>query len=750
MIGKFFIFISALGWLLSFLFFLFSEKTKSEKLLKFAKMSFFTGISSFLLASIYLLFNIFSHNFTLTYVWSYSSRNLPFFLLLSTFYAGQEGSFMLWGLWMSIIGIILFFYLKRNQISYFPLAFFSLAALFITIILIFKSPFADLWESFPEGSIPKDFVPPDGRGLNPILENYWIAIHPPILFLGYTLLSVPFFLSITALIKNEYDSLLNHISLWSLIGTGTLGLGIMLGGFWAYETLGWGGFWGWDPVENSSLVPWIFGTALVHTTLLQRVKGGFIRTNFLLSWLSYLGVLYASYLTRSGVLSDTSVHSFVDPGQAINIILLLYLGVFIIFPMIIFLLRTKDIPNINEEKLQINSRKFFTVLGIIVLVIASVIVLVGTSLPIIQGFIGAKKVALEPSFYNQWMAPIAVIILIANAISLIFYWKETSTKTILNRLYISLFPSLILSIIFLIIAGGKILYAFLIFSAIFSLIINGEKLIAKLSKKTFRIGAFLSHLGISFLIIGSMLSGGFEKSQTIHLLEGKKANASGYDFHLVKKERIELNKTDREKYQFHIRVLDGSGNSIVKPIVYWSDFNNFEQPYYVPDIKTYITKDLYIAPKSFMFNDFFAPISLKKGEKINSPWSEQDSIQFISYDMSSMHMGSNQDHFMFGLILNYYIDGKKYTDTIYSILNMKAGSFSPVWKLVPTKDFAIGFTKFQPEENLEKSTVELSFGEEVLIADVTIKPFILLVWIGVIFIVAGFIVAVFKYTRKSS
>lgn len=747
MFGKIIIILTTISWFLSFLFFLFSEKYKNEKFSKFVKFSFFISISGIVLASLFLMFNIFSHNFTLTYVWSYSSRNLPFLLLLSSFYAGQEGSFLLWALWMSLVGLMLYFYLKKHQLDMLPLSFFSLIVFFISIILIFKSPFANLWESFPDGNIPKDFIPQDGRGLNPILENYWIAIHPPVLFLGYSLLAIPFVLYISAFIQKSYDRYIKETSFWTLLGAAILGLGIMLGGFWAYETLGWGGFWGWDPVENSSLVPWIFVTILAHTLILQRVKGGFVRTNYIFAWLSFLGVVYASYLTRSGVLSDTSVHSFVDPGQIVNVLLLIFLAVFTLFPLVLFFLRTKSIPE-TPEKTNINTRQFFVILGTIILFVASIIILVGTSLPIIQGVFGAKKVALEPSFYNLWMTPIAVLILITNAISLLYYWKETSISQVIKKLYYSLLPSLVVAILFLIFNGRNVLFSFLVFASLFSLIINGEKLIQKLLNKNIRIGALISHLGISFLIVGAMLSGGFEKNQTLHLSEGSlRQQAFGYEFQLLKKERIEINLSDREKYQFHIKVIDKSGNSILKPIVYWSDFNNFEQPFFEPDIKTYITKDVYLAPKSFIFEDYYNPIILRKGEKVVAPWSEKDSVHFLSYDMSSMHMGNNQDHFMFGLVIKFKIDGKEFIDTLYSILNMKASSFSPVWKPLPTKDFAIGFTKFQPDENLEKSSVELTFGKEILIADVTIKPFIILVWIGVVLTVIGFIIALFKYRK---
>ncbi|MFN3781636.1 MAG: cytochrome c biogenesis protein CcsA, partial [Candidatus Kapaibacteriota bacterium] len=363
-------------------------------------------------------------------------------LLLSTFYAGQEGSFLLWALWMSLVGLFFFYYLKKYQLGYLPLSFFSLAVFFIILVIIFKSPFESIWESFPESNMPKDFVPPDGRGLNPILENYWIAIHPPILFLGYSLVTVPFTLLFTSFLEKNFDKFTIAASFWSLIAAGILGLGIMLGGFWAYETLGWGGFWGWDPVENSSLVPWIFVTALVHTLLIQRIKSSSFKMSFLLSWLAFLGVLYASYLTRSGVLSDTSVHSFVDPGKVVNILLLVYLGVFSIFPLVVFLIRAKYVPE-TKDKIKINSRQFLTFTGTVILSIASIVIIVGTSLPVIQGFIGAKKVALEPTFYNQWMTPIATLVLMVNAISLLLNWREMPTNTLRNKLIYSVVPSFV-------------------------------------------------------------------------------------------------------------------------------------------------------------------------------------------------------------------------------------------------------------------------------------------------------------------
>lgn len=746
MFGKVTIYLSSFFWLISFLLNLFNSREEDEKLKKFARYSYFGGIFFVILAAVYLLFNIFSHNFQLSYVWSYSSRKLPFFLLLSSFYAGQEGSFLLWALWLSLIGVFFYYFVQKNNLNYLNLSIYSFILFFLAVILIFKSPFADLWETFPEGSIPKDFLPPDGRGLNPVLENYWIAIHPPILFLGYSLLTIPFVLAVSHWIKREYHQWVNYSTVWALLGAGILGLGIMLGGFWAYETLGWGGYWGWDPVENSSLVPWLIIATFVHTIILQRSNKRLIKTNYILATISFLTVLYATYLTRSGVLSDTSVHSFVDPGKIVNALLIIFLLITFLISLMVYFFRLKD-TKIPKSNFKYSSREFFLVLGSLILIIASIIIILGTSLPIFQGWIRAKKVALDPSFYNQWMLPIAILIMLLNAISIMFTWKESDLNSVLKKYRFDFLVSLFLSFLFLLLVSRNLAYVIIIFSSVCSILINTRKILQKFRQKNFRIGAFISHLGIALIIIGSLASGGFQETKVIHLTEGKSANAFGYDFEFLNREQIEKHLSDREKYLYHIKISNGNYSSVAKPVVYWSEFNDYEQPYFEPDIKTFVLKDIYISPKSISFTELFNPLTLKKGQKISSPWSESDSITFSGYDMGSMNVKGNTDHFLFGIILRYEIEKKELVDTIYSILKMKMNSFSPVWKRVPNKDFSIGFTEFQPSENLSESSIVLSFGQELFIADITIKPLIFLVWIGVMLIVFGFFSAISKYRK---
>ncbi len=749
MFGKILIIVASVSFFVSFLSHIFKEKKENSTINNIAKWSFLLGILFIVLVSVYHLFNILTHNFQIAYVWGYSSKKLPFLLLVSSFYAGQEGSFLLFTLWYAIIGIIFYYYVQKYNLNSYHLSIFSFILFYLTLFLIAKSPFASIWEAFPESNIPADFIPQDGRGLNPILENYWIAIHPPILFLGYTLVSFPFIFAVASWLKNDFSSWINYSTRWALVGTAILGLGIMLGGFWAYETLGWGGFWGWDPVENSSLVPWLFAITLVHTILLHRKDKSLLKTNYVLACLTFLFVIYATYLTRSGVLSDTSVHSFVDPGTTINYLMIGWLTLTFLFFLIVFILKLNRIPQIERTATNFFSREFFVILGSILLVVSSIIIILGTSLPIFQGWIGLKKVSLDPAFYNQWMLPIAILILLSNTIAIYFRWRSSEIQAVIKSNIIDIIVSLIATLVFLLFTQN-IVYSIVFFASVFTIISNGKFLFKKVIKKSLKIGALTSHIGIAFLILGAMISGGFEQTKTINLIQGEKATAFGYQFELLRKEQIEIDKADREKYRFYIKISSQDNNSILKPIVYWSDFNNFEQPFFEPDIKTYLTKDIYIAPKNFEFTDVYPPLTLKKGESVPAPWNEKDSIKFLAYDMSSMHTGSTQNHFIFGINVEFIIDGQKYQETIQSIIHSQRFTFSPIWKSVPKKDFQIGFTKFSPSEKLEDSQAEFTFGKDTFVAEVTLKPFILLVWIGVCLTVLGFFFSLKKKKGSST
>ncbi|MEJ2543480.1 MAG: cytochrome c biogenesis protein CcsA, partial [Calditrichaceae bacterium] len=274
-----------------------SKKNQQTKIkIENGRISYYIGVILIVIASAYLFYLFITYQFQYTYVYGYSSRDLPLGFLISSFWAGQEGSFLFWILMNAFLGFIFIKTSKKYETS--GMFFFSLIQLFFLAILIKASPF----ETFNQ-------IPPDGSGLNPLLQNFWMVIHPPILFIGYAAAAFPFVLAISSLLKKDFDGWVKHALPWTVFTSLTLGAGIILGAFWAYETLGWGGYWGWDPVENSSLIPWLTVLALLHGLLVQNMKGSLKKTNYFLSTITFILVIYATFLTRSGVLSDFSVHS---------------------------------------------------------------------------------------------------------------------------------------------------------------------------------------------------------------------------------------------------------------------------------------------------------------------------------------------------------------------------------------------------------------------------------------------------------
>ena len=380
------------------------------------------GIVISFLAILWLVFN---HRFEYHYVWNYSSRELQAWYLFAAGYAGQEGSFLLWTLWVAVLGVALSAFGRRKGMESEIMVFYSLILVFLLLLLVIKNPFAYVWETFAKDGVADGFVPQNGKGLNPLLHNVWITIHPPILFTGFAAMSAPFALAMAGLLKRDYQNWVKHALPWTLYSTAILGFGIMLGGFWAYETLGWGGFWAWDPVENSSLIPWLVSAALVHTMIIQKKTGGLVKTNIILASLSFILVLYSTFLTRSGVLGDTSVHSFVDPGMFAYVMLIAFMSTFLLIALSIMYLRRKDLLY-SSASFSMQSREFLMSIGSALLLGSAIIVFIGTSWPLFAEIIKQPKVAIDPAFYNSTHLPLVILIMFMNAISLIARWKGKS------------------------------------------------------------------------------------------------------------------------------------------------------------------------------------------------------------------------------------------------------------------------------------------------------------------------------------
>src|SRR4030066_1180463 len=610
-------------------------------------------------ASAILTYLILTHDYSYKYIYNYSSNDLPTGILAATFWAGQEGSFMLWVLLTSIVGLVLQNYSsKRGDLEPRVMSVFALSTSFLLVMVspLFKNPFAYIWIEpvfiaakdinsaffnqpwvqnflFSDNSTGQNCVKMgpvlyaalssagiavhdliiDGKGLNPQLLNFWMQIHPPILFTGFSMATVPFAFAMAAMMKNDYTQWVKQALPWVLAGAGILGLGVMMGGYWAYEMLGWGGYWAWDPVENSSLIPWLVGVAGIHTLLVQKktqAQGGvgkYAKTNLMLCVLTYVLVLYSTFLTRSGVLGDASVHSFVDPGMIIYLFLILFIGTFTLlgFGMIAFRWKTLN-ENIKDDE-SILSRELALFTAMIVLIASAIIVLVGTSAPIFGK-------AVDTFFYNEMHLPLAIIIMFLNGISLLIKWQKSDANELIKKSIYSAVGAVLFTILLVIFGGVReIMIIILSLTTAFSLFVNLDIAI-KIIKGNFKmLGAYVAHIGIALFILGVIGSAVYSEEVTVDLVKGKPVTAFGYDLTFTGGYPIENNT----KFAFNVDVKKGNSEYKVTPIMYRSDFNN--SIVREPAILTLLTKDIYFSPLGYdeggqsQSQNSHNHISLKKG-----------------------------------------------------------------------------------------------------------------------------------------
>ena len=415
--------------------------------------------------------------------------------IFACFWEGQEGSFILWTFWHVVIGLILIKTAKSYEAP--VMLMLSLVQVFLASmllgIIVFKirigmNPFLLLREhpdfmNLPFVKSPTYLTKLDGRGLNPLLQNYWMTIHPPTLFLGFALTVVPFAYAFAGVWKKDYENWQKPALPWTFIGIGILGTGILMGGAWAYEALSFGGFWAWDPVENASLVPWITLVAAGHVMIITKNKKNSLFISFFLAIVSFILILYSTFLTRSGILGDSSVHAFTDLGMQKQLLLFLLLFIyasvlillhqkimrliyncasvltllcvftFTIYPSYILLLwglmsavfiaigYAKFFPKDKREE-NIYSREFWMFVGSLMLLMSAVIISLFTSTPIFNKLLNQKGAPIDVFTYNKWTLPFAIIVMLLSGFIQFLNYSKTNAKQFYKKIAIALLVSL--------------------------------------------------------------------------------------------------------------------------------------------------------------------------------------------------------------------------------------------------------------------------------------------------------------------
>jgi cytochrome c-type biogenesis protein CcmF len=727
-----------------------------------------------------LFFIIHQHLFEYHYAWQHSSRELPVEYMISCFWEGQEGSFLLWIFWQMVIGNILL--RTAGNYTNHVMAVVMLSQIALTSMLIgvtvlgYKvgsSPFALLRDAMANAPIFKraDYLSKitDGNGLNPLLQNYWMVIHPPTLFFGFATTVVPFAFAIAGLWKRDYTGWIKQALPWGLVSTAVLGTGIIMGGFWAYESLSFGGYWAWDPVENASIIPWIILIAGIHVVIIYRSTGNSLAVGLVLILATFLLVLYATFLTRSGILGNSSVHSFTDLGMSGQ--LLVFLFMFIILSVAMMVWRWKEIPKSAKDE-EIYTREFWMFIGSLVLVISAFQIMLTTSIPVLNKVLGTNLA--PPSdiiqHYNKWQMPMAIIIAVLTSVGHMLKFKTNPPEALRKIGYWALI-SLVVSIALMFAFDLKNwIYLGLLFASVFAVLGNASLMKKMFEGKVHLVGASVAHIGFGILLMGVLVSSANKKvisiNQTgmqlnpefdaqanmehVYLEKGKALRMGDYEIEYRKDTAEWVNNY----YQVHYKKINPKNNEVEYEFDLYPNAQINPKMGLVanPDTKHYISHDVFT---------FVSSVPKEKGEAkfvhatvhdiavgdtiVNNAGyiilkAINSNVKNGKVDMANMQLLVAAD-------LEVHTLDKVYKATpMYGIQNNSVAEFPAV---VDEAKLQFKFTKVNPQNG--KISIEVSEKDtsgEFIIMKAIMFPWINLVWAGTIIMVIGFTLSIIKRLKQ--
>jgi len=597
-IGYIALFLALITSLFSAVAYIIGKKRRNQALIKYAKNSLLATCGLVSAAVVTLLVAILTHNFQIDYVASYTSRDMSLPYLFSALWAGNNGSLLFWAWLLSIFAVIALLRKQTNNSDLIPYAaavMMIIQAFFILLLLSVSNPFQEL-----------SFIPADGRGLNPMLENAGMIIHPPLLLAGYIGFTIPFAFAISALLtKRLGNEWIQAARRWTLISWLLLGIGNLIGAWWAYVELGWGGYWAWDPVENAGLMPWLVATAFLHTIIIQRRKDMLKRWSMALIILTFNLAIFGTFLTRSGILS--SVHTFGETGLEPFFITFLLISVFGSFGLLIF---RNDKMKSEGEVGSLVSREFTFYINNFLFVGSALIILIGTIFPALSEAVRGVQIEVGQSFFNTVNVPIFLAIILLIGICTVFGWRRLSNKQIINQFIWPLSVTVILVVI-LIITGVRewsALIASFLCSLVFFVVLykwfyeirervlaTGDKYTKAfwrlLSRNTPHYGAYIVHLSIVVIAVGIIGSSVYdiEKGATLRPGESTAIN----DYTITYNNIYADESASKTAVATNLSIYDNG--KLVGELVPEKIFHqNYEQPVSEVAIRSTILEDLYI------------------------------------------------------------------------------------------------------------------------------------------------------------
>jgi len=712
----------------------------NQKRLKKARFWFLLAGGLILATMIYLWWLIMTERYEVAYVHDYTDRELETLYRFAAFWGGQAGTWILWAFFTVLWGLLVWKFARPYE----PVTMAILSGMIFLLLLpaAIEDPFRI---SHPGAT--------DGRGLNPLLHNFWMAIHPPSMFLGYASMSLPFALAVAGLLRKDWHGWTRYALPAACFGTAALGLGIVLGGVWSYEVLGWGGYWAWDPVENASFIPWLGSAGLMHLLVVQRTAKSAARAVTFLALLTFLTTYYATFVTRSGFIQ--SVHSF-GTSSITWWILGIMLGL-TIFAFGLFFLRMKQVPPIEGKPIisGLASLNTFLYLGSALLFLFGLMVFVGLSLPWLTilakalGLTQFGEVGVDRTFYDRASLPfgLAMCLLLALfPLSVLVRPKDEDGA----KEWVKAAPWLVINIVLL-----TALLAFLfgirqpvslilIGVASTCLVTNFYALYLRAKQSPLTIGAYLAHIGLALFILGVVGSELHDSARQLVIGAGGHRAAHGFLFSYTGIQERPDGKIEArlEAYRMNDHANISSKPEFVATTIFWDTKFGLVR---VPFIKRYLTHDIYIEPIELQGAQPQGTITLMRGEeKQVGDWR----IRFVKFHLSGKHMEGGMPS-QVGAVIELD-DGKK-TYTVTPYWDLEKGTEHEA--KIPEKGITVALENMNAESRsvtLRIDGIEGLHGHSgFIVINVQKKPAVNLVWIGAALILLGSLLAGVRRMREA-
>lgn len=807
-IGILVAFVATVGACVSF-FQASNSRNDVETWRKYGRISWIVMMAGVAVSAVVLWTLLFGRRFEYAYVYQHTSHAMPWRYTFSAFWAGQEGSFSLWIIMTAIVGAALIYWSSRtkklsdNAVEmrrFFEppvMAVVALCQVFMLSMIVGlklgplsvgSSPFMMLAEKFPDAPMLQvaGFVPTDGQGLNDLLQNPWMTIHPPTLFVGFTLMMVPFAFAVAGLWKRQYTQWVKPALPWALAACGVLVLGIMMGGYWAYVTLSFGGWWAWDPVENSSLVPWIIGVAALHSMVVQKKTSGGHKAALILSILAFQFVIYSTFLTRSGILGDVSVHSFVDLGLYNQLLIwILSIGA---LGFGLFAYRYKELPSPPKPPAML-SRESMIFTGALLLAMVGLVIILGTSSPIFGRIFRDNPSSVPIAFYDTWTIPLTIGIAFLAGLGQLFWWRKMKVEEV-NRVLLKPLALTVVSTAAVLLVtpfveetvrpttqfaansiveagilpafltgffethGNSLLLLLLLFTAFFALYGNLFVLF-RIARGNLKLaGGSLTHVGFGLVLLGIFSSSVFNDPVTDGLgtnIQGSRDNfvvnrgqmlaVDGYE---VTYTGTEINAEDRPVYVMDWRAPSGEEFQ-TRNVVYQDGRGQWIQH---PNVREGFFRDLYVAAFPSAMNEqseeLAGTFQLQRGQAQSLDGGAL-TVEFLDYDLdvnpAEFGFSTSEIDLAVAAIVEVTDTATGQQETlrpVYLITTERMQQVVPAQ--VDGNPVSIVFAGMEPESNSISLSVDGAIVDQPdwVVVQAYEKPFISILWIGTIVLLFGF------------